>query len=194
MFLFVLLLDTVFCVPSLSDVCPPCTSKAQRQRGLPEYWWKEDDLVKGKGDAITAATDPWRDVGGGMRLDGKATNNMNSIEGLTEEEMLQMALAASMEPTTVPEKVELTPEPPAGTAGAIRIQFRLPNGGRSVRRFLESEPVGMVYTFVENEAQGSQGKTLELRYGFPPKDLSTNRSKTIGEAGLAGEAVQCRFV
>jgi hypothetical protein len=88
---------------------------------LPEYWWKEDDLVKGKGDAITAATDPWRDVGSGMRLDGKST--MNTIEGLTEEEMLQMALAASMEPTSVPEKVALTPEPPAGTAGAVRIQF-----------------------------------------------------------------------
>jgi ataxin-3 len=150
--------------------------------------------VKGKSNAVTAATDPWRDVGSGMRLDGKSTSDMNTIEGLTEEEMLQMALAASMEPTVVPERVLLTPEPPAGTAGAVRIQFRLSNGGRLVRRFLESEPVGMVYTYVENEAQDGKGKMLELRYGFPPKDLSTIRNKTIGEAELAGQAVQCRFV
>lgn len=191
-----LVADTVFCVPLLSHQCPPCTSKAQRQRGLPEYWWKEDDLVKGKGNAITGATDPWRDVGSGMRLDGKSTSTSSAqIEGLTEEEMLQMALAASMEPTpSAVVKVELRAEPPSGTAGAVRIQFRLPDGRRSVRRFLQSDPVEMVYAYVESESTGGQGKHVELRAGFPPKDLQPLLEKTIGEANLAGESVQCRFV
>eukprot|EP00529_Nitzschia_sp_RCC80_P031177 CAMPEP_0113507378 /NCGR_PEP_ID=MMETSP0014_2-20120614/36430_1 /TAXON_ID=2857 /ORGANISM="Nitzschia sp." /LENGTH=365 /DNA_ID=CAMNT_0000402977 /DNA_START=173 /DNA_END=1270 /DNA_ORIENTATION=+ /assembly_acc=CAM_ASM_000159 len=196
---------TVFCVPV--GLPPPCTSKAQRQRGLPEFWWKERDLVAGKTNAITGATDPWRNTGSGMRLDGQSTSTSSSanhnIEGLTEEEMLQMALAASMDPsasaaagtraTQVVESVELTAEPPAGTAGSTRIQLRMPDGKRVVRRFMETDPVGMIYAFVENESNGN-GKSLDMKVGFPPKPLSDVRSKTIAEAGLAGEAVQCRYV
>jgi ataxin-3 len=191
------LIDTVFCVPLLSHECPPCTSKSQRQRGLPEYWWKEEDLVRGKGDAITGATDPWRDVGSGMRLDGKSmSTTSNQMEGMSEEEMIQMALMASMETTqqssTAP-TVALTEEPAAGVAGAVRIQFRLPDGSRAVRRFLQSDPVGMLYAFVESTSKGGQGRAVELRAGFPPKELSPMRQTTIADANLAGEAVTCRF-
>lgn len=167
------------------------------QRGLPEYWWKENDLVKGKGNAVNGATDPWRDVGSGIRLDGKSTtSNPTYIEGLTEEEMLQMALAASMEPNTTSTQssiVKLTVEPPTGTAGVATIQFRLPDGRRSVRRFLQSDPVGMMYAYVESESSGG-GRAIELHAGFPRKDLQTLRNMTIAEANLSGEAVQCRFV
>lgn len=152
---------------------------------------------------MTGATDPWRDVGSGMRLDGGRMNlESNNIEGLTEEEMLQMALAASLDPSPASsapmeaeQTVELTAEPPAGAPGTTRIQFRLPNGKRIVRRFLENDLVGMVYAFVENEAHdnGAGGKRLDLRSGFPPKDLQTVRNKTIAEAKLSGEAVQCRY-
>jgi UBX domain len=206
------LLDTVFCVPR--GLPPACTSKAQRQRGLPEFWWKESDLVAGKTNAVTGATDPWRDVGSGMRLDGKLTaanggsSTSHNIEGLTEDEMLQMALAASMDPNAaaassatsttnnavVDETVELTAEPPLGTKGSTKIQFRMPDGKRVVRRFIETDPVGMIYAFVESESNGSGGKSLDLKAGFPPKALSTVRSQTIAEAGLLGEAIQCRYV
>lgn len=156
--------------------------------------------MQGKGDAVTGATDPWRAVGSGMRLDGKSTtSNSNNIEDLTEDEMLQMALAASMEPARntaivdLTSTVELTEEPPAGTAGAVRIQFRFPDGSRAVRRFLQSDPVGMVYAFVDSEVKGGQGKAVELRAGFPPKDLKPLREKSIAEASLSGETIHCRF-
>jgi Ataxin-3 len=186
--------DTVFCVPVLSHQCPLCTSKTQRQRGQPEYWWKEDDLVSGKTNAVNGATDPWRDVGSGMRLDGKSTiSNSLLFEGLTEEEMLQMAISASMEPTPTFVKVELTAEPPPGTSGAVRIRFRLPDGRRTDRSFLGSDPVAMVYAYVESVSTGGQGKSVELRAGFPPKDLQPLIEKKIGEVSLANESVQCRL-
>lgn len=158
--------------------------------------------MKGRGrNAVTAASDPWRAVGSGMRLDGGPANGGvegAQIQGLTEDEMLQMALAASLEnpsPTvSTNATVTLTDEPPAGTPGSCRIQFRLPNGNRAVRRFLDSDPVGMIYAFVESESKDGQGRHLDLRCGFPPKDLQTVRSKTIGEATLAGESIQCRYV
>lgn len=187
---------TVFCVPF--GLPPPCTTKAQRQRGLPEYWWKEDDLVKGKGkNAVTAATNTWDSVGSGMRLDGRSTTmDGNQLEGLTEDEMLQMALKASLESTkTSPEvTVTLTPEPAKGTPDAASIQFRLPSGSRSVRRFLKSDLVAMVYAYVESESDDGSGRRLELRAGFPPRDLRPSRKMTIRDAELSGESIQCRFV
>jgi Ataxin-3 len=136
-----------------------------------------------------------------MRLDGGSTRSgvdASQIEGLTDDEMLQMALAASLDPTSRAVEgataFELTDEPPAGKPGTCRIQFRLPNGSRSVRRFLDSDPVGIIYAFVENESKDGQGRRLDLRCGFPPKDLQSLRDKTIREARLAGESVQCRYV
>ena len=190
---------TVFCVHN--GLPPPCTTEAQMKQGLPQYWWKEKDLVSGKGkNAATAATDVWRNVGSGMRLDGQSTtsnSNSNVIEGLTEEEMLQMALSASLQQTEAPtpeENVTLTAEPEKGTPNVATLQFRLPNGKRSVRRFMKSDPVAMVYAYVEGQSTGGQGRRLDLRAGFPPKDLQSMRKQTIQDTNLSGESVQCRFV
>lgn len=114
---------------------------------------------------------------------------------MTEEEMLAMALSASLEPTAAPEEqITLTAEPGKGTPDAASIQFRMPNGSRSVRRFLKSDPVGMVYAYVDSQSNDGRGRKLELRAGFPPKDLQPLKSKTIQDANLSGESVQCRFV
>lgn len=197
---------SVFCV--VKGLPAPCTTAAGTSRGLPQYWWKEEDLLKGKTNATTAATDPWKKVGSGMRLDGKPTDHITTVShttqgnmgDLTEEEMLQMAVMASLEQSTAPSSsstdsgklVPVPPEPPAGTDGAVRIQFRMPDGKRVVRRFMSTDSVDVVYSFVE-ESSPSNGKRLELRYGFPPKDLASERSKTISEAKLSGESIQGRF-
>lgn len=190
---------SVFCVPfGLPD---PCTSKLQRSRGKPQFWWKEEDLVQGKGStAINGATDPWKDVGSGLRLDGQSATSSSSSDqfaGLTEEEQIQMAIAASMEQaaaSTTDILPPLTAEPAAGTEGAVRIQFRLPSGGRAVRRFLQTDSVKLLYSFVDEEAKDGQGRKLELKAGFPPKDVQALIDKTVGEASLAGESIQCRWL
>ena len=109
------------------------------------------------------------------------------MEGLTEDEELQMALAASLEQRKT--TVKVPPEPAASTPNAVRIQCRLPNGGRVVRRFLSTDPVLVVYAFCQERA----GQPVELKFGFPPKDLGSCKEQTIGETGLAGESVQARF-
>ena len=187
---------SVFAIPI--GLPEACTSKAQRSRGLPQFWWKEEDLLKGKGKSgINGATDPWKDVGSGMRLDGQASASQSGgIGDLTEDEMMQLAIAQSMnqQQNTSVERIQLTEEPAAAAAGAVRIQFRFPNGQRTVRRFLSSDSVKMVYAYAEEKSEGGQGRQLELRWGFPPKDLSSRRDESIGEAALAGEAIQCRFL
>ena len=186
---------SVFCV--LDKLPPPCSCEAMMDQGLPQYWWKEEDLTKGKSNAMTRATDPWKDVGSGRRLDGKRPASGGStgmdVSGLSEEDMLQMAMAASLEQSTTPlnssQSYELTEEPAEG-AGVVKIQFRLPDGTRAVRRFLESDHVGVVYAFVSDKCPG---KSIELRAGFPPKDIGAQKESTIAEAKLAGEMIHGRF-
>lgn len=202
---------SVFCV--VKGLPAPCTSAAGTSRGQPQYWWKEEDLLNNKTNAVTAATDPWRSVGGGMRLDGKSTTPTTSsstgiadMGDLTEEEMMQMAVMASLEQGNAPPSqnghgggsgigklVPVPPEPEAGTSGAVRIQFRMPDGKRVVRRFMSTDSVDVVYSFVQ-ESSPSNGKLLELRFGFPPRNVVRDGSKTIAEAQLSGESIQARYV
>ena len=193
---------SVFCVVETGALPEPCASEAEiYSRGLPQFWWREEDLVTGQGNK--GFVDPWSNVGSGMRLDGKSSTNGNNhnntianIEGLTEEEMLQMAMAASLqEPSNedIPkETYAVQPEPSADAPKSIRIQFRLPSGKRQERRFNKNEKVGVLFSFVR-DCCPSKGKNLELRAGFPPQDLSTNMGDTLETAKLSGEAVQCRY-
>ena len=204
---------SVFCAdpaPGGGGLPPECRSRAQRSRGLPEFWWKEEDLARGVADAITGATDPWRNVGTGMRLDGGGAGGGRGaaadvaavdVSGLTEEEMMQLAMMQSLEaataapaavdsPSPSPPSGPVPPEPAPGDPGAVRVQFRLPDGRRVVRRFLGADPVGGVYGYVAEEAGG---RAVELRAGFPPAELEAKRGMTVGEAKLAGEMVQCRY-
>jgi len=199
---------SVFCVvDGKGNLPPPCNSVADRaERGLPDFWWNESDLLGGNNPSSAAnTTEPWSNVGSGMRLDGKPTpvangNDAMLGEELTEDEMLQMALANSLQekeqPATLASKAamqKLSAEPEQGEAGAVRVQFRMPDGSRKVRRFLKTDLVDVFYTFVE-ESCPSNGKHLEIRAGFPPKDISSMMMQSIKDAKMSGESLQCRFV
>jgi ataxin-3 len=174
---------TIFCVPS---GFPEAGTKV----GVGSSWHKMAGLLRG-----TSQKDAWENVGSGMRLDGRTTAPTMVVEGLSEDEQLQIALMASMEqskpmPRVVSEGVTVPPEPAEGTPGAARIQFRLPDGRRMVRRFLQTDLVSVVYAFVEQE---SPDRAVELLCGFPPKNLAAASQQTILDAKLAGESIQARY-
>lgn len=142
---------------------------------------------------MTRADDPWKDVGSGRRLDGGTKSGgvgqqSKQISEMTEEEQLQMAMEASLEQATQNDAVSypLTEEP----ADGVKIQFRLPDGSRAVRKFLESDFVGTIYSYVSSK---SDDRNVELRAGFPPKDISSKKDETIAEAKLAGEMIHGRY-
>lgn len=87
----------------------------------------------------------------------------------------------------------VVPEEPAEMdSGVVKLQIRMPNGKRVVRRFLETDMVSLIYKFVNAESGG--GGKVELKAGFPPKSIEGNKGMKIGDAGLAGESIQARFV
>lgn len=175
-----------------------------RDQGLPQCWWREDDLLAGKSSGAGGSKDPWKNVGQGMRLDGQSTRattttNTSVLDDLTEEEMLQMALAASMQESTIEtndinDNISLRPEPNANEAtNTVKIQFRLPNGKKTVRRFFDDEVVAVIYIFVKEQISISGSQQVELRSGFPPRDLQPLKNETIKNAKLSGEMIQCRL-
>ncbi|CAB9507002.1 Ataxin-3 [Seminavis robusta] len=210
---------SVFVVPPEKTLPPACTgAKEMQQRkaairgGVEGNWWREADLLTpGAAGANNknGSQDPWKNVGSGMRLDGKSTvpeSPLNwrqpATHGMSEEEQLQFAVAASLEspkkiaktePAAGPDLANVTvpPEPAAGTAGSVRIQFRLPSKPRVVRRFMETDSVAVILKYC-TDMEG--GKSLDLLYGFPPKDLKPLAEQTIGDAKLAGESIQGRAV
>ena len=146
-----------------------------------------------------------------------------SASGMTEEEQLQMALQASMEPASAPAPTTSTtastttttatapmarvvsdslppvpPEPKAGQPGTVRIQFRLPGIPKAcVRRFDETDSVLCVYAYCHETLANSHGhgnKALQLKYGFPPRDLASQQDETIGSASLGGQSLTGRYL
>jgi ataxin-3 len=139
---------------------------------------------------MTRADDPWKDVGSGRRLDdGTSSGQKNKpLSEMTEEEMLQMAMEASLEQEPPNDAVSypLMEEPAVG----VKIQFRMPDGTRTVRRFLGNDCVGVIYSYVSSK---SSGRSVELRAGFPPRNISSRKDETITEAKLAGEMIHGRY-
>lgn len=90
--------------------------------------------------------------------------------------------------------VEIGPEPTSGDDIA-RVQIRMPDGKRLVRSFLGSDSVKFIFAFVAQQANDAieQGKQLELRAGFPPRDLLADVENSISSCGLAGESITCRW-
>lgn len=183
-------------------------------------WHKMSDLLKGK----STDADPWENLTGrGLRLDagsssgggrsgggggGGALSSSYGAAGGGEDDDLQRALAMSLREHEAQRQedelreVEVPPEPPAGAKNSVRLQVRLPDGRRVVRRFLATDSVRVVYAYARQEQQQSTGnnngaagsRRIELRYGFPPKDMTGIQNQTIGEAKLAGESIQGRYV
>ncbi|KAL3789246.1 hypothetical protein HJC23_002831 [Cyclotella cryptica] len=191
---------SVFCV--VDSLPPPCTNEAMMDQGL--YWWKESDLLQGKSNAMTRSDDPWKDVGSGRRLDGKPKNNggHRALHELSEEEQLQAAIQASImdcssdndaRPSSLDRfqqeivSMDIGDEPASGGA---RVQIRLPDGKRLIRKFSGEDPVKVIYAFVAQSSEEAKGgRSFGLKAKFPPQDLYPLIESSISSCGLSGEAI-----
>jgi ataxin-3 len=217
---------TIFCILPPQTLPEPPTSvplspllASEENDGT---WHDMSDLLSGvlKSSATTAAAattttksiDPWGKLTGtGRRLDGQRTNQNNNIatamvttpsyatiDGLTDDEMLQIALQESMEPSTDTTNSVMN----AGTAATttsvadlllgplpkepvesdndnrqppniIKIQFRLPppQNQRTVRRFYTTNTIADIYSYIGSIVPSHQHHHLECLVGYPPQNI-----------------------
>jgi len=81
-------------------------------------------------------------------------------------------------------------EPAAGA----RIQLRMPDATKLIRKFETNDDVNTIYAFVaQNNEEAKKGKEFMLMAGFPPKSLMGDINKSIESCGLNGQAVTVRW-
>ncbi|KND04409.1 uncharacterized protein SPPG_00139 [Spizellomyces punctatus DAOM BR117] len=138
------------------------------------------------------------------------------VTELSEEEQLELALAASMGQTKVApaadqdetaDEVEamedvvpstnvfdtiepILNEEPTGS-DAVRIQFRLPDGTRKVRRFRKTDPVRTLFQYVRADVPEARAKPFELMNFRDP--LLPRINDSVEDAKLAGASITVDF-
>ncbi|KAM0326275.1 hypothetical protein ACHAQA_006872 [Verticillium albo-atrum] len=96
------------------------------------------------------------------------------------------SLIASDKPHTEPENDPKT---------TTRIQFRLPTGGRVIRRFSVDDPVRRIYEWLKAEPlEGKEGIEFELKQMPQGQDLLEGVDQPILEAGLKQGTVMVEFL
>jgi thioredoxin-related protein len=140
------------------------------------------------------------------------------VSDMTEEEQLNAAIAASLtrsnkeeeekEDTNMEvdekeqEEEEKTVSPfdeikavkrdeTTDMANSTRIQLRMGDGSRLIRRFLKTDPVRYIFEFVKSEIPEANERPFELV--FNRTQLIDLLDQTIADAGLANAAVNCTF-
>ncbi|CAO3591861.1 unnamed protein product [Absidia cylindrospora] len=76
-------------------------------------------------------------------------------------------------------------------ANSTRIQFRLADGSRVIRRFLKSDPVRYLFEFIKWKVPETKGQAFELV--FNRQQLIDVLDQNIQEAGLQNAAVNVQF-
>ncbi|TPX58169.1 hypothetical protein PhCBS80983_g03303 [Powellomyces hirtus] len=144
-----------------------------------------------------------------------------TVTEMSEEEQLELALAASMGQVKAPQEpividdddmkevvpmeedvpeptnpydtivARMNQEPPAGGPDATRIQFRLPDGTRKVRRFKQSDTIRTLFEYIRADVPEAGDKDFELMNFREP--LLGRLTETIDEAKLAGASITVDF-
>ncbi|KAI8997236.1 hypothetical protein BDB01DRAFT_770364 [Pilobolus umbonatus] len=141
-----------------------------------------------------------------------------NISDMSEEEQLNAAIAASLNssstkssPVTTPEAAPIEPpkeiveeslfdsikavnreEPKDQDKECTRIQLRMGDGSRIIRRFLKTDPVRYIFEFVK--ADVLKGKNQPFELVFNRNQLIDVIDQSIADAGLTNVAVNCVLV
>ncbi|KAI9311591.1 hypothetical protein BX666DRAFT_1996662 [Dichotomocladium elegans] len=150
----------------------------------------------------------------------KKQRMMKDFSDMSEEEQLNAAIAASLEeeaeeeeelqkedeqPGVESEKREekkdsafdkihaIKRDEPTDLANSTRIQFRLPDGKRVIRRFMKTDPVRYLFEYVKAEVANADAEDRPFELVFNRQQLIQILDQSIQDAGLANAAVNCVF-
>jgi hypothetical protein len=141
----------------------------------------DDDEVQILEDDTKVDADKSTDNGGNDN-----NNNSNEDGNNDNEEEEEDSKLSPFEKEIL--SMTITDEPTSGTIA--RVQLRMPDGKRLVRKFDGDASIKTIYAFVaqsNDDAKG--GKAFELKAKFPPVDLLSSVDESISSFGLSGETI-----
>jgi len=176
---------------------PPNTANgASRPTKRPMHQMSEDEQLQ-------AAMKASMEKGG----EGES-QDQEMADGGDDDDEVEVVDAADMKPAAVKEEeeeaeagsgsnfledlknVQLGDEPVTGA----RLQLRMPDGKRKVRKFARTDTVKIIYAFLaQTVEEAAGGREFTLMAGFPPRDLLADLDGTIESCKLSGEAITMRW-
>ncbi|KAI8881469.1 hypothetical protein K501DRAFT_222983 [Backusella circina FSU 941] len=114
--------------------------------------------------------------------------SQESVQQATPQPEEEVEKAGSLFDSIKPVKREETKD----MANSTRVQLRMPDGKRLVRRILKTDPVLYLFEYVKAEVPEAENQQFELV--FNRTQLIDVLDQSIAEAGLTNAAVNCVFV
>eukprot|EP00573_Skeletonema_grethae_P012056 CAMPEP_0201709514 /NCGR_PEP_ID=MMETSP0578-20130828/58142_1 /ASSEMBLY_ACC=CAM_ASM_000663 /TAXON_ID=267565 /ORGANISM="Skeletonema grethea, Strain CCMP 1804" /LENGTH=700 /DNA_ID=CAMNT_0048198491 /DNA_START=32 /DNA_END=2135 /DNA_ORIENTATION=- len=118
----------------------------------------------------------------------KQEEDDNDKQQKEEEESKLSPFEAEILSMTVPDEPTTTTGP-----NIAKVQLRMPNGKRLVRKFDGDLPVKVIYAYVvqleSNIEDAKSGRQLDAKAKFPPVDLMPFVEESISSQELSGEAI-----
>eukprot|EP00541_Cyclophora_tenuis_P008639 CAMPEP_0116559596 /NCGR_PEP_ID=MMETSP0397-20121206/10487_1 /TAXON_ID=216820 /ORGANISM="Cyclophora tenuis, Strain ECT3854" /LENGTH=406 /DNA_ID=CAMNT_0004085389 /DNA_START=1 /DNA_END=1221 /DNA_ORIENTATION=- len=187
---------------------PPAKKPGAKTPSTRDFMTEEEQLQAAMAASLEAGTDAKCD-NDDDEDEYVMDDDDDEVEYLgTEDEMRDEASKQKSQPEPRPEpEPEPEPKKPPSFIEALlsievgeepsdggRIQLRMPDAKRMVRKFSSSDTVRTIYAFVAHSSEEAKGgKPFSLMSGFPPKDLEGSIDSTIGDCGLAGQAITVRW-
>ena len=172
---------------SFKSAAPPATTTASTTRTD-----EDEELAAAIAASLTAEhhskkpTEPNTKAPPPHMMTTSSTSSSSSARPITKAPPPVAAAA----PTFVP----LTPEPDASN-NSTTIQFKFPDGSRTKRRFLKSDIVSMLFSFVAGTQKFATGSRFDLlTSGVPPRPLLADVEKTLIDADALNQTVIVRIL
>jgi len=122
------------------------------------------------------------------RMAEAAAATQAAAEAAAAEAAAAAELAATRRRMQEEKAAALPPEPEVGEVGAVACLFRLPDGSRHSRRFLPTQPVSLLFDYVDSKgASGRDPGSYRLVTQFPRTVFESGaeaEGTTLKEAGL----------
>ncbi|KAI9250240.1 hypothetical protein BDA99DRAFT_523251 [Phascolomyces articulosus] len=142
--------------------------------------------LDGKPDTETTTTEQTASPSSPLQPQEKEQSSQKEPQDEEEEE------EATTETTSVLDSIQAVQrDETTDMANSTRIQLRMPDGKRIIRRFLKTDPVRYLFEFVKAEVPETQNQPFELV--FNRKQLIESLDEPIEQAGLVNAAVNFVF-
>mmetsp|Transcript_26621 Transcript_26621/g.37496 ORF Transcript_26621/g.37496 Transcript_26621/m.37496 type:complete len:511 (-) Transcript_26621:247-1779(-) len=178
-----------------SAATTPAAASSEERPSKRPFMTEEEQLQAAMRESLKQSSD---DVENDSEMKDAAQDiDDDEVEIIEKNDMEQEQEAKEEEEEKAPSfiseliAIQVGDEPSDNSA---RIQIRMPDGKRLVRKFSKSSQVKIIYAFVaQSNEEAKGGKEFVLMAGYPPKDLISDIDSSIESTGLSGQAITVRW-
>ncbi|ORZ14100.1 hypothetical protein BCR42DRAFT_418046 [Absidia repens] len=163
-------------------------NKSKKPKNQLSEMSEEEQLNAAIAASLNSSQEANTSLDGSTKNESPTTNNSMELDGDDDnDDEDEPTASSSVLDSILPVKRQETTD----IANSTRIQFRMADGSRVIRRFLKSDPVRYLFEFIKSHVPETQDQAFELV--FNRQQLIDILDQGIQEAGLQNAAVNVQF-